>query len=355
MADNLQLSVAQMDVDWGGDSMQIAIVSQDREVRWRRHMELYGSDKQHLQQIKHILEKNNIPVSTWDSVRAYLDSRETRDVTDELVFSLIENCFERNSPGLLHSLWELLGIAYIGSDAYGLTLTADKILFQNICCGLGLKCPQGFEVTACDTDFDIQKKAIKSQLPFPIVLKYRYGTMSYGVTIAEDLATLTAEAKRLALAEEESSVVCQEYIPGMEAAVPIVGTGHSARALALVQYTAPDRSPLRLYDRKWKTDLDDLVELVSFPHDDPLTQRTLQDCLRLYRHLKLRDMCRIDLRITETGDVYFLEANCIPSLGYEGAFDPISYGGEGSFEEIILEIVRSAYLHYRKEPGRCLT
>ena len=334
--------------------MKIAIILQDMEVYWRRHVELYESDKQHLQQIKHILKKNDVPVSTWNSIEAYLNARKMRDVTDELVFSLVENCFERNGPGLLPSLWELTGIPYIGSDAYGFTITSDKILFQNICYEIGLKCPRGFEVTICDTELDIKRKAIESQIPFPVILKYRYGTMSYGLSVAEDIEELTAKARKLVLEEENSPIVCQEYIPGMEATVPIVGTDRSARALALIQYTGPRQKPICLYDRKWKTDLDDLVELIPFPYDHPLTQQTLQDCLKLYRYLKLRDMCRIDLRITETGQVYFLEANCIPSLGYNGAFDPLSYGGEESFDEIILEIIRSAYSHYGKRLGKCL-
>ncbi len=335
--------------------MKVAIISQDAETSWRRHMELYSSDKQHLQQIRDILHRNGISVSAWSSVKAYLAGRGMRNTEDELVFSLIENCFERNCPGLIPSLWELTGIPYVGSDAYGFTITADKILFQSICREIGLKCPRGFEITPCDIETDIHMKAKESHLSFPMVLKYRYGTMSYGLTVVENIDALTSKAKKLILAETESSVVCQEYIPGMEAAVPIVGTGKSARALALIQYAEPNQKPMYLYDRAWKTDLDDLVELIPFPHNHPLTQPIIQDCLRLYRYLGLRDMCRIDLRITETGDAYFLEANCIPSLGYEGAFDPASYGGRQTFDEIILEVVQSAYLRLRKENGGCPT
>ena len=324
--------------------MKVALISQDVDRVWRRHTELYGGDCHHIQEISRILTQHGISVSTWNSVKSYLDGRQERNTEDEIVFSLIENCFERNCPALIPSLWEMLGIPYVGNDAYAFTVTSDKMLFQDICHGIGLKCPCSFEISASTTAEEIQKNVAERHLAYPFVLKYRYGTMSYGLSIAQNFSMLLSEVERLLSAESESLVLCQEYIPGMEATVPIVGTDQSAHALALIQYTEPDQKPLYLYDTKWKFELDDLVELVPFPNEDPFTKNILQDCLKLHRHLGLRDMSRIDLRITASGDVYFLEANCIPGLGYHGAFDPRSYGESQSFDDIILEIVRSAWL-----------
>lgn len=72
-----------------------------------------------MQEISQILTQHGISVSTRNSIKSYLDGRQERNTEDEIVFSLIENCFERNYPALIPSLWELLGIPYVGNDAYG--------------------------------------------------------------------------------------------------------------------------------------------------------------------------------------------------------------------------------------------
>ena len=329
--------------------MRVALISQDSDRAWRRHTELYKSDCLHIQEIKRILVRKGIPVSVWSSIDSYLDSRQGRETRDELVFSFIENCFERNRAALVPAIWELLGIPYVGNDAYACTVTADKWLFQEQCQKLGLNCPRSFEIDNNMSPEAIQGCVLKENLAYPIILKYRYGSMSHGLTTIHSIEDLLSESKRLLAGETDSSILCQEYIPGIEATVPIVGTGASAYALALVQYAAPGQKPLSLYDKKWKFELDNLVELISFPPEDPFARKVLQDCLTLHRHLGLRDVSRIDLRITAKKEVYILEANCIPSLGYDGAFDPISYGGAKSFDDIIFEIIQSAWSRNEKK------
>lgn len=322
--------------------MRVALIYQGSNAPWRRHTELYMNDCRQAQDIKRILTQKGIVASIWDSIDSYLENRPGRDTKDELAFSLIENCFERNRAALVPAIWELMGIPYVGNDAYAFTITADKLLFQDQCQKLGLKCPRSFEISSDMSTEAIQCSILANHFDYPLILKYRYGSMSHGLAMVHNLEALLSETKRLLANEPDSSILCQEYIPGIEATVPIVGTGESAHALALVQYAAPGQKPLHLYNKEWKFELDHLVDLISFPSEDAFTQKVLNDCLALHRHLGLLDVSRVDLRITAEKQVYILEANCLPSLGYGGAFDTVCYGGTQSFDDIILEIVQSA-------------
>lgn len=323
--------------------MRVALVFQDDDCSWRNHAELYKNDSLQMQDINRILMQKGIATSMWTSIESYLANRTGREVQDELVFAPIENCFERNRAALVPAIWERMGIPYVGNDAYACTITSDKLLFQEQCQKLGLKCPKSFEISNGMSDDEIEHSLLKSRLFYPLILKYRYGSMSHGLTMVDDLGALLAAKKRLLADEPDSSIICQEYIPGIEATVPIVGTGRSARALSLIQYTEPGQKPLYLYNEEWKFKLDHLVELVPCSLEDPLTQKVLHDCLTLHRYLGLLDVSRVDLRITTEKEAYILEANCIPSLGYGGAFDPASYGGSQSFDDIILEVIQSAW------------
>lgn len=327
--------------------MRVALIFQDPESGWRRHTELYHKDSVQVETICRILKKNGMPVSVWNCLNAYIGNRQYKAQADELAFSFIENSFERNRPGLVPSLFELMDIPYAGSDPYAHMVTSDKKLFQEICCCINLQCPRSLEIRSDTRKEEIKDKIQNYNFSFPLVLKYRYGTMSCGLSIVETVEHLLAESERLLAEEKDSSVLCQEYIPGHEVTVPIIGTGENARVLSVIEYTGPKGEPLRTYDMRWKNELDELIQLIPFKQGSASSQQIRQECLRLYRHLGLRDMSRIDLRVTDTGKIYFLEANCIPSLGYDGAFDPASYGGNISFDEVILEIIHSAQARWK--------
>lgn len=243
---------------------------------------------------------------------------------------------------MVPDLLELMNAAYVGSNPYAHMVAADKKMFQNVCRDIGLRCPHTIELQRNDSAKMLQDKLKQSTLSFPLVLEYRYGTMSYGLSLVQNIQSLCSEVERLLTQEPGGSVLCQEYISGREITVPIVGTGIDARALGVIQYTGPGQKPLLIYDMQWKNELDKLVQLLPLQPDAALTHDILSGCLRLYRHLQLRDMSRIDLRVTDDGDAYVLEANCIPFLGHGGAFDPLSYGGHLTLRDIILEIIHSA-------------
>lgn len=157
---------------------------------------------------------------------------------------------------------------------------------------------------------------------------------------------------QLLMEEPGSSVLCQEYIAGQEFTVPIINTGDLAQVLAVIQYVGPEENSLELYDLQWKNEFDDQVQLVPLPEFASLSQTIQKQCLALYRCIHFRDMARFDLRITDAGDIYFLEANCLPNLSYDSAFDPQSYGGAATFDDVLLNIIRSAWHRNRKRLGK---
>lgn len=319
--------------------MKIAIITQKSTCAWRKRPELYGKHNKTISLVCDILEKNHIAVTVWDSVEKYLESRHYAGGGNELIFSAIDNCFERNRAAVLPSIWEFLEIPYIGNDPYAMTVTTDKKLFQEICEKLGILCPRCVEINHHDDERRIKEST--QNFTYPLILKYRYGTMSYGLSLVYNFEELLTTTQSMLSHEPKCSVLCQEFIDGKEAAVPIIGSGSKAHSLAAIEYTGPNQSRIKLYDMQWKNELDNLVELVPLS-DVNVAQTAQNQCLKLYQYLGLRDMARFDLRITDAGEIYFLETNCMPNLGYESAFDPQSYGGDASFEDILLEIISSA-------------
>lgn len=331
--------------------MEIALLlqtnSNDRQF-WRRHGELYGKDHDDAMKMAAILKQSGYDTTIWLSLEEFIRANYAQGNKDVLVFPMIENCFERNRPCLVPSALELCGFPYVGSDAYAQIITADKKLFKDICETIRLACPRGIEITRQMTRTHVTSTFESAGLLFPVVLKYRYGTMSFGVCKVNDYAALFSASESLLEQEPESSLLCEEYIEGEEATVPIIGTGRQARALAMIQYTTYNKRPLELYDMSWKRNRDEEVEMHAYPDDARWVDDIKKKCLYLHTHLGLRDMSRIDLRITKDRRAYFLEANCLPNLSLNSAFDPESYDCGQSFANILLEIIVSAKARFQR-------
>ena len=325
--------------------MEIALLLQSNSNEckfWRRHGELYDKDHNQAVTMSAILKQSGYYTTIWLSLKDFIKAKYAQGKKDIIVFPMIENCFERNRSCIVPSALELCGFPYVGSDAYAQMITADKKLFKDICETIGLVCPRGIEITHQMTQPHVMSALDNSGLLFPVVLKYRYGTMSFGVCKVNDYATLFSASEMLLEQEPDSSLICEEYIDGEEATVPIIGTGDQARALALVQYTDNNGCPLELYDLSWKRDRDEDVEMYTYPSGVKWVEDIKRKCLYLHKYLGLRDMSRIDLRITKDHRAYFLEANCLPNLCINSAFDPKSYDCGQQFSDILLEIIASA-------------
>jgi D-alanine-D-alanine ligase len=93
---------------------------------------------------------------------------------------------------------------------------------------------------------------------------------------------------------------------------------------------------------------------ISYTHadlPDSLQERAARVSKQVYRLLHIRDYGRIDLRITEQGDIVFLEANANPdlSLGDEVAESWEKMGGK--YQQLIAKIAQLAIQRARSAVG----
>lgn len=70
-------------------------------------------------------------------------------------------------------------------------------------------------------------------------------------------------------------------------------------------------------------------------------------CATLFYRLQIRDVGRIDLRVTPDGVPYFIEANALPALGVGGEFQEGARRRAGlDFDGLIRSVVESALQRY---------
>ncbi len=110
-------------------------------------------------------------------------------------------------------------------------------------------------------------------------------------------------------------VLIEEFLPGREFTVGILGTGKSAVCLGTLEIILLEQAEPEVYSYVNKERCEELVEyrLVDADRDDQV-RRAEEIALAAWRTLGCRDGGRIDLRCDADGCPQFLEANPLAGL-----------------------------------------
>ena len=162
--------------------------------------------------------------------------------------------------------------------------------------------------------------------------------------------------ERIHYVQEEfnSPALIEEYIEGREIYAGILGN-QNPEVLPLVELDLsklPEGMPkVAGMEVKWEKDSEAYKLTKSAPVEDldEETQELLSiTALTTYRILKLRDYGRIDMRLTDKGKVYVIEANPNPWLSSNSEFFMAAKKSGRSYADMIAEIIEFARTDRRK-------
>lgn len=249
--------------------------------------------------------------------------------TYDLIFNKCEGFNSRNREGIAPACLEAYGIPYVGTDAYGLSLSLNKFHTKLIAKYLGVETPK-FEVIRSVKDV----KNVK--LEYPFIVKPNNEGSSMGVVIVDGDAELYDTVDRL-LKIYGQEIMCEEYIQGDEISVPIIGVGADAEVLGITEFRPLNGERFKIYS----TDDKYITGCRSFIYDCPaeLRSKIIKNSLLMYREMGLMDYGRVDFRIKN--DVpYFLEVNPLPTLEEGTSFVICSEANGRTFEETLDKIIK---------------
>lgn len=263
----------------------------------------------------------------------------------DMVFNTAEGSRGRFREGFYPALFDQLGIPYTGSDAYVCTATLDKQFTKLVLDSHGVPTPQWRFV-------DDVRQLENHELKFPVIVKPNFEGSSMGITVDSVVAdddALMARTSAL-LARFPSGVLVEEFIVGRDLVVPFIeaSSPKTGGILEPAVYNYKEQfakqRTYQIYDYEMKSQGFDAVT-VRVPADIPADarKRVMEVSAKVIRVLGIRDVGRIDYRITEDGDIYFLEVNALPSLE-EGASLYLcgALAGLETVDKVLHAIVRSA-------------
>ena len=235
------------------------------------------------------------------------------------------------------AMLELAGIPYTGSAPLGHAVALDKAVAKTLMIGAGVPTPRYAMMQRRDP--------LDPELRFPLVVKPRHESTSYGLELVHTGEQLRAAVDGVVARFEQAALV-EEYIEGREVCVGVLGN-ELLEVLPTVELSFCDRA-LRLvtYGDKYHRRPDEPEKLCPAPLTPRLAQRVKQLACATFRACQARDYGRVDIRIDRSGHPYVLELNSMASLGAGGSFVGAAEAAGYSFERLVNRIVEIASERY---------
>jgi D-alanine-D-alanine ligase len=254
----------------------------------------------------------------------------------DIVFNLCEGLGSRNREAQVPVILETFGIPFIGSDGLAMSLTLDKVMTKKILIYEGIPTPRYIGINKIDDLINLD------HMEFPMIVKLRNEGTSKGLTdksVVYNRKELEEQSRNLFDLYKNQSLIIEQFIPGMEFTVPIIGN-YPEEVFPSVQVSIKDNTDLgdKIYTYEMVKS-SDLKYICPSQISKALEKKLRELALHTYRAVDCLDFGRVDFRVDEKGNPYVLEINPLPSLSPEDVFNISPKVAGRDYNETISKII----------------
>ncbi|HTL46831.1 MAG TPA: hypothetical protein VL688_02075 [Verrucomicrobiae bacterium] len=276
----------------------------------------------------------------------YEDTRILLEKIKQYPPTVIFNLVERFRNDAAHdrdivSLFKLLDVPFTGCNPTGLTLCKNKALSKQILSYARIPVPN-FAILP-------RGKTIRrpKRLDFPIFIKPLKEEASLGIAQASFVENDTQFKDRVAFIHEtlDQDVIAEGYIEGRELYVGVIGNKRlevfPVREMRFNE-VPEDEPKFASYKAKWDENYRKKWGIVNqfagvLPAGAQLKIEIL--CKKIYQLLSISGYARLDLRLTPSGEIVFIEANPNPILSAEEDFAASAAKAGTTYPQLIQKII----------------
>jgi len=256
----------------------------------------------------------------------------------DMVFNITECLYGDGRESVVPALLDQYKIPYVFSGPVVMGISLNKYYARLLVEASGVPVSPGTIINCID---DLPKA---SKLTFPLFVKPVAEGTGKGIT-KESVVKNYTELNKLSsslLQNYHQPVLIEEYLPGREFTVGVVGSGNSTTCIGGMEIICKDNLP---YSNEVKENFEQYVEYKPI---DPLT---LKECAGVavgaWIALGGVDAGRIDLKTDKNGAICFIEANPLAGLNPVISDLPILCRMNNiSYSELIKRIMDSAIARY---------
>ena len=210
-------------------------------------------------------------------------------------------------------------INYTGSTRDVLKFDSNKVLAKTQLKNRGIQTPNHFIATPGQ-----YKSEGELPISFPLFLKPVDAANGNGI---DDLSFVTNfedfESKVLSLYDEFNlPVLVEEYLEGSEYTVSVIQVNDGRLLMSAIEIIPPSSiNGLRILGHKAKTDNSEQLRKVR---DNTLKLKLTKMATDVFYGLGIRDYARIDIKVNQEDQCYFMEVNLVPGMTKDSSYFPAS-------------------------------
>ena len=250
----------------------------------------------------------------------------------DLIFNALHGGVGEN--GTIQAYLDLHHIPYTGSGSKASKIAMDKNLSKLIAQSVQIPTPNWVLIKRDQhTGLKLQNYETP-KFTYPYVVKPSNEGSTYGLSIVYDETELP-EAIGLS-AEYSDEILIEEYIPGRELTVGIIGN----KPLPIIEIK-PSHD---LFDFECKY-IEGMSEyMVPAELSDSLVRKLSEDAMKIYNTIGCRHYARADFRLNEKDEYYFLEINTLPGMTPTSLLPKAAKAAGLEFPDLIDTIIKIATL-----------
>ena len=236
----------------------------------------------------------------------------------DLVFNICEGMYGSGREAQVPALLDAFQIPYTFSDPLVLALTLNKAMTKRVindsrirlCRHVfsGISTPK-FCIIRNEYDFNLT-----NYLEYPLFVKPNSEGSGKGININSKVTNskeLIDVCNSIWLTLPLCELIAEEYLPGKEFTVGIIGTGDDSKALGCMQVNF--NSDEKFYSYNMKINYEENIEYTLAKKE--ISDKVCELALESWKLLGCRDAGRVDIRLDRYGEPNFIEVNPLAEIG----------------------------------------
>ncbi len=266
----------------------------------------------------------------------YPDGTELKTISLDGALPILHG--KNGEDGTLQGLLELMKVPVIGCGMLSSALCMDKELAHRIVRMGGIKTAGSALLEDCGEDVSLEESGgiyeKARELGYPLFVKPVRSGSSFGITkvqCEEQLLPAVREAFR-----HDSAVILEEMIGGFEVGCAVLGT----KEVIIGEVDEIELSD-GFFDYAEKYTLKTSAIHVPARITEEKSREIKETAFRIYRMLKCTGFARVDMFLTQEGEIYFNEVNTIPGFTSHSRYPNMLKAAGMEFGEVIERILEN--------------
>ncbi|MDN3507175.1 MAG: D-alanine--D-alanine ligase [Simkaniaceae bacterium] len=280
-------------------------------------------------------EDNPEAISLGKSIREVDLRKESIDV----VFPVLHGTF--GEDGTVQGLLRLYDLPFVGAGVLGSAVGMDKDVAKRLIRDAGIATPNFLAIE----EHNISYEKVQEMLTPPYFIKPARSGSSIGINKA------TNEQEFISALDSaftfDRKVLIEEAIAGVELQFALLGNKVSLPCQII------PKAEMHSYASKY-LDPDGAEWLIPAPLSDKLLSSAQEMALKAYQVLCCGGMARVDLFLSEEGELYFNEINTLPGLTRQSPYAKMWEATGVSFTDVLDRLIQLALDRHKKD-GRLNT